>query len=85
SVVQETALFYWAAGGWVTVDQRPATQVDQTVTLTLANPGRFVEPGTRRLRAEVRYRTDQPTQASRWSASVDRVAWTVGAGTPAAR
>jgi hypothetical protein len=57
--------------------------VDQVVTLTLADPARFVEPGTRRMRAEARYRADQPTLASRWSASVDRVSWTVGSATAA--
>jgi hypothetical protein len=76
-LVQGIDLFDWSAGSWVQIDVRPATLVDQVVDVPVADPGRFVEPGTRRMRAQVRFKPNGPMLGGRWAARIDRVAWTV--------
>jgi hypothetical protein len=74
-LVQRILLYDWAAGSWVEVDARPTTVADQVVEVPLTDPGRFLQPGTRTMTAEVRF---GPNPAiGTWSAHIDRVAWTV--------
>jgi hypothetical protein len=75
-VLQSIDVFDWTAGAWVTVDARPATLVDQVVSVPLADPARFVAPGSRTMTGRARLMADG-SGAPLWSALVDRVAWTV--------
>jgi VCBS repeat protein len=75
-LLQSIELFDSAAGAWVTVDVRPATLVDQVVSVPLTDPARFVAPGSRAMTARIRLKADG-AGAALWTALVDRVAWTV--------
>lgn len=75
-LVQSIELFDWSAGSWVLLDARPAGLVDQVVSVPVAKPARFLQPGSRNMLAQVRYRGTGFVSA-RWSALVDQVAWTV--------
>jgi hypothetical protein len=76
-LVQQIVLFDWAAGSWVEVDARPATLVDQVVDVPLTDPARFVDPATRTMAAQVRFKANAPSMLGMWVAHIDRVAWTV--------
>lgn len=73
--LQEIELWDFSNGGYVLADSRAATSGDATANLALSNPSRFVEPGTRKLRARV---TITPTA---WSlprvlnGGIDRLVW----------
>jgi hypothetical protein len=76
-LVQRIELFDWIAGSWAEVDARPATLVDQVVSVPLTDPARFVAPGTRAMTAQVRLDASGPFGSKSWAGHVDRVAWTV--------
>jgi hypothetical protein len=76
-LVQAIDLFDWTSGGFVQVNQRTATLADQVVSIPLAAPGRFVQPGTRTMRARIKYKESVPQPNIRWAASIDAVAWAV--------
>jgi hypothetical protein len=76
-LVQQIEVFDWAQGSWVEVDARPATLADQIVEVLLTDPARFVQPGARTMRAQVRFKVGGPIAAKTWTGQIDRVAWTV--------
>jgi probable HAF family extracellular repeat protein len=76
STTQRLELYDFAAGAWETVDVRPGTTSDSTVTTSPANPSRFVEPGTNRLRARVTL-SSGARNARSWQAKTDLVRWTI--------
>jgi len=72
---QEIELWDFKAGTYVLADVRSSTPGDSIATLALSNPARFVEPGTRKLRARV---TITPTAWSLpriVSGGIDRLVW----------
>jgi hypothetical protein len=75
-LVQRIDLFDWVAGSWVEVDARPAPLVDQVVEVPVIEPARFVNAGSRSMKARVRLKAEMPGVPS-WALQVDRVAWTV--------
>jgi VCBS repeat protein len=75
-VFQWIDVFDWTARVWVTVDARPATLVDQVVSVAVTDPARFVEPGSRTMTARIRLKANG-SGAALWFGLVDRVAWTV--------
>ena len=75
---QKIELFNFVTGLWEQVDSRAATTSDSIVHAHVtANPGRFIEAGTRRVRARVSYRPTGPVQQVQWTASLDRAHWTI--------
>jgi hypothetical protein len=76
STLQNLELFDFASGTWVLVDSRPATTVDSTVTVSPANPSRFIQPGTNLLRARMTTSSSARDQRS-WQARIDLVSWTI--------
>jgi len=54
-VTQTVELFDWSSGEYVAVDSRQASTADATVEVTATNPNRFIQPGTRALKARISY------------------------------
>jgi subtilisin family serine protease len=77
SLKQTLDMWDWQASTWVTLDQRTATTSDQTVTVTTTSPNRFIQPGTRVLRARVRYKVFAPLLSSIWQGRIDQIQWQV--------
>lgn len=74
---QVVQLYDYAAGQWVTVDSRFAALTDMKLNLDIQDtPSRFVEPGTKRVKARVSV-TDWGITVVAWSLNVDRVNWVV--------
>lgn len=75
--VQVVQLYDYVAGQWVTVDTRFATLTDTKINLEIReSPARFVEAGTKRVKARVSV-TDWGITVVAWSLNVDRVNWVV--------
>jgi hypothetical protein len=74
--LQALELWDFVAGAWVLVDSRPGTTVDSTVTVTPANPARFVQAGTGTMRAKVSATPNMRDQRA-WVKRMDLVSWTV--------
>jgi photosystem II stability/assembly factor-like uncharacterized protein len=74
---QTIDLFDYAAGAWVQMDTRIGTVgVDSVVTVNGTNVNRFIEAGTRRVKA--RMVAKQVARAlSAWQTGTDRVVWTI--------
>jgi hypothetical protein len=73
---QAIDLYDFAADEWVTVDARSASpNTDTVVNVTAPNQNRFIQPGTRTMRAQIRYRQVGPVQISNWRAKIDQVQW----------
>jgi hypothetical protein len=60
----------------VIVDERQPSTSDQVVTVTLTNPNRFVQSGTRKMSARVSY-FDTGVFAPAWEGRYDRSVWIV--------
>lgn len=75
--LQVIQLYDYQAGQWTTVDSRFATLTDNKLTLDIQDsPAKFVEPGTRRVKAKIGA-TDWGITVVAWSLNVDRVNWVV--------
>jgi hypothetical protein len=71
--IKETVLlFNFVSGLYETMDQRTANIIDQVVTLTPTNPGRFVQAGTGLMRAKVVLTNTRPVA---FDVSIDRIGW----------
>jgi photosystem II stability/assembly factor-like uncharacterized protein len=73
---QALEMYDYAAGAWERVDSRPATLTDSTVTVTPLNPARFIEPGTKKMRARA-VLTLSSRSIRYWQVRIDKVAWTI--------
>ena len=76
SIRQSIELWDFVAGQYVSVDVRPSTLVYSTVEVTAANPSRFVQPGTRQIKAKLLWKATAPVLAYPWRVEIDRVMWT---------
>jgi photosystem II stability/assembly factor-like uncharacterized protein len=78
-LTQRIELYNFATGAYEVMDARAVTVSDSTVVVTAEGTlGRFVEPGTRRMRSRLTWRplaTDLPRL---WNARLDYVVWIVG-------
>jgi hypothetical protein len=77
---QKIELWDYVAGQWVQLDLRAGTTSDQTVQLDAPSPARFVEAGTRQVKARLVYRATGPLLSYPWRASVDEVAFIATSG-----
>ncbi|MEM7457258.1 MAG: hypothetical protein AAF456_23145 [Planctomycetota bacterium] len=75
NISQEIELFDFSSQQWEQVDMRNASRFgDLTVTVdTSGNVSRFVEAGSRAMKARVTFNSAQPR--ARFSANIDRVEW----------
>jgi hypothetical protein len=76
SAQQSVELFDFNANEWVLLDSRATTTSDQTVTVSPSSPSRFVQPGTKTVRARIKWQSSARTQRS-WQAKVDLASWTI--------
>ncbi|MEM7453487.1 MAG: hypothetical protein AAF456_03940 [Planctomycetota bacterium] len=78
NVSQSIELFDFSSGSYETLDTRNARRFqDQVVNVDAAgNLSRFVEPGTNRITARVRYQSVSNRQS--FSANVDQLIWLIG-------
>ncbi|MBS1715201.1 MAG: VCBS repeat-containing protein [Armatimonadetes bacterium] len=70
-------LYDFSAGAWDTVDAKTGTapQSDTTVTVKATNPARYVEAGTKRVRARLRVKVATVAVTSSFTVSTDAVGW----------
>jgi hypothetical protein len=76
SSIQQLELYDFAAGSWVVVDSRPGSASDVQVVVAPTNPARFVQSGTRLVRARVSVSSGSRNMRS-WQTRVDFVSWTM--------
>lgn len=75
---QRIELYNFQSNQWEMVDERPSPFADSTVRVNItSNAGRFVQPGTRLLRARIGYHDRGVTYIS-WGARFDMATWEVG-------
>lgn len=72
---QDIELYDFVAQAYVKLDTRPTTSADSTVVLNVANPGRYVEAGTLKMRARFTVTPSAWSQPRVLTGSVDRVIW----------
>lgn len=70
-------LWDFTAGAWVEVQNQNASTTETSFTLTAPNPDRFVEAGTKTMRARVQLKAVGPTTVSDWGTSIDLATWTI--------
>lgn len=76
-VRQRIELFNYAGGFWEQVDERNAPFADTTFVVTISsNAARFVQPGTRQMKARVGYH-DRGVTFPAWGARYDMTKWEV--------
>ncbi|MCH8273286.1 MAG: PQQ-dependent sugar dehydrogenase [Armatimonadetes bacterium] len=78
NIMQSIELFNFTSGMYEEVDARMAAISDSVVELTfLADPSRFIQPGTKTMRARLKWKEAGPILLYPWRARVDQVIWTV--------
>lgn len=76
-VRQRIELFNYVGGFWEPVDERNAPFADTTFVVTISsNAARFVQPGTRQMKARVGYH-DRGVTFPAWGARYDMTKWEV--------
>ena len=77
-VARHVDLWDYPAGRWVRVNAAPAGTTDQLLTVTAPMPtGRFVEAGTRRMRARASFIEVASDSITPWQSWYDQVFWRV--------
>jgi photosystem II stability/assembly factor-like uncharacterized protein len=76
SCLQNLELYDFVAGAWVLVDSRPGTLSDVVVSVQPPQPSRFIQPGTRQLKARLHI-TNSARNVRSWQAKIDEVRWTI--------
>ncbi len=74
-LTQRIDLFDFVAGQYENESTQSATTTDSVVTVNASNPGRFLESGTRDLRARLRIRADGPVFTNTWRSFTDQMIW----------
>lgn len=77
NVTMSTRAFDYVANSWVQVDSRPATAGDSTIEINLANPSRFIEPGTMQVKIRVSMFDPGTLFSFGWQSRFDQVKWTI--------
>lgn len=73
---QVVELWDYTTSTWVALDSRQSTQnADSRIVLTASNPSRFIQSGTRAMRAQIRYFATGVIPFVRWTARIDQAVW----------
>jgi len=76
SIQQLVEFFNFSQQQWEQIDQRNLTTGDTKITLTATGTiSRFIEAGTKEMRARISYRATGPTLAFPWSTRIDMLHW----------
>lgn len=70
-------LYDFVSGGWVQPQSVAGTMTDSTVTVTGTTVDRFIEAGTKKMKARVSVRATGPTALSQWQIAMDNAEWAV--------
>jgi hypothetical protein len=70
-------MFDWEANAWTLVSDMPAGTSLSSVSVQLTNPDRFIQPGTRQVRAKVALNKAGLTLLWPYSYFLDRCSWTI--------
>jgi choice-of-anchor B domain-containing protein len=76
-VGRRVEMFDWDANAWVNVSEMPAGTSLSTVSVQLTNPDRFIQDGTRLMRAKVSIYKTGLTLLWPYSYFLDRCSWTI--------
>lgn len=75
---QTLELWDWTAGAWVKVDQRAGSANVDTVAVGAGmTPNRFIQTGTRAIRAKISVKPAGLLSQSTWRLQLDRVIWII--------
>ncbi|MCW5936946.1 MAG: choice-of-anchor B family protein [Fimbriimonadaceae bacterium] len=77
NLTQKVEMFDYQANDWVTLQSGPAPLSDTDLTVTAANPDRFIEPTSKTVRARVSISQAGPVQSNNWRMDVDKLDWIV--------
>lgn len=78
NITERVELFNFQTQTWEQVNTRTATTSDQRITVQITtNPQRFIEPGTRRMRAKISYKEAGIVLVYPWQARVDETYWDI--------
>jgi choice-of-anchor B domain-containing protein len=77
NIERRVQVFDWTAGAWETVSVMPATTAMSQTSVQLTNPKRFIQPGTKKVRAKVLIARTGLTLLYPWSYYLDQCSWTV--------
>ncbi|MBA3725152.1 MAG: hypothetical protein H0W86_01555 [Armatimonadetes bacterium] len=76
SIEQRIEFYDFIAGAYQTVDLRQATTADSLAVANAgANPGRFVQAVTGKVRSRIRYKATGPIFQYPWTIGIDYVSW----------
>lgn len=74
--LQRLALFDYANETWVTIDNRPTTIIDASISVVVEeDPQRFIAPGTGQLKMRLDWL--DPGATTPWGVRIDHVTWTI--------
>lgn len=74
-IQQVVEMWDYVANAWVQVDsQQASVAADRRIMITPSSPNRFIEQGTRQIRAQLRY-YQTAINSSRWRVSIDQSVW----------
>ncbi|MBS1724562.1 MAG: choice-of-anchor B family protein [Armatimonadetes bacterium] len=76
-LAQTIELYDWTSNTWQQVQQGSAPLADTTYNSIGASPDRFVEQGTRRMKARLSLKASGPTSIANWKTLVDLANWTI--------
>lgn len=74
---QEIELFDFQANAWQVVDTRMSSTGDQVVTFQETNASRFVQAGTRAVRARISWKQVAPLLVYPWQVRIDQAYWVI--------
>ncbi|MBA3727393.1 MAG: PQQ-dependent sugar dehydrogenase [Armatimonadetes bacterium] len=78
NIEQKISLYNFQTAAYEVLDTRTATTSDSTVVINVTtNVSRFVEAGTRNIRARVSYRATGAVFVYPWKARIDLASWTI--------
>lgn len=76
-LVQTVEFWDFEASQWILVGTDTPGFTDTTFTFTAPQPDRFVEAGTKKVRARIQIRASGPTTITNWGSVIDLGAWIV--------
>ena len=77
NIAQTIDVYDFKAAEYVRIDSRSLQLEDSTAVVTVENPGRFFESGTRRLRARVSWKAQGTVLTYPWTVGIDQATWIV--------
>jgi len=72
---QTVEMFDFVAGAYEAVDFRVASSEYSDAYAVVVNPARFVEAGTKRVLARIKYKSTVPIQPGAWTVFLDQAVW----------